>query len=88
MKKFILVSTFLLATQAMAAPGFFNPTDPRLPANLKTASDSQHEMSEGPILNFNGEVIGIHAGGKSIQTNQGVTRCSRGVRPRELFQES
>ncbi len=49
-------------------------------------ADSQHGMSGGPVLNMNGEVVGIHAGGKSLNVNGRVQRTSRGVRPPEFNQ--
>lgn len=48
------------------------------------AADSQYGMSDGPVVNGNGEVIGIHAGGKTIKTASGLNRYSRGVRPPEF----
>lgn len=47
-------------------------------------ADSQHGMSGGPILNGNGEVVGIHAGGKMVNNGKGLSRYSRGVRPPEF----
>lgn len=49
-------------------------------------ADSQHGMSGGPVLNMNGEVVGIHAGGKSMNVNGRIQRTSRGVRPPEFNQ--
>jgi hypothetical protein len=47
-------------------------------------ADSQYGMSGGPVVNANGEVVGIHAGGKTIRTTSGLSRYSRGVRPPEF----
>lgn len=49
-------------------------------------ADSQYGMSGGPVVNSNGEVVGIHAGGKTVRTTNGLSRFSRGVRPPEFNQ--
>lgn len=54
---------------------------------IASTADSQHGMSGGPILNQNGEVVGIHTGGKSVVRNGTVARYSRGVIPPTLKNE-
>lgn len=43
------------------------------------SADSQVGNSGRPILNKNGEVIGIHAGGLTKYFNDSIQRVSRGV---------
>lgn len=47
-------------------------------------ADSQHGMSGAPVLDVDGKVIGIHAGGKTVSRGGQLERYSRGVRPPEF----
>lgn len=58
------------------------------PSFIGNTADSQHGMSGGPILNNKGEVVGIHAGGKTVKEYGSFDRYSRGVAPHELFLEN
>ncbi len=48
-------------------------------------SDSRQGMSGAPILNSQGQVIGIFSGGKTKYKNGTLTRVSRGVRAQQLL---
>jgi hypothetical protein len=49
-----------------------------------TTADTQHGMSGGPMLNDQGEVLGLNAGSKPVRWNNKVLVYSRGVRPQGL----
>ncbi len=48
-------------------------------------ADSRQGMSGSPILNINGEVVGIFSGGKTMLKKGHLSRVSRGVRVQQLL---
>jgi hypothetical protein len=51
----------------------------KLDQTLFYTADSQHGSSGGPVLNEQGQVLGIHAGGRTRTDLGGLKRISRGV---------
>lgn len=57
----------------------------RLDRMYFNTADSNHGNSGGPLVNDKGEVVAIHTGGKSRQTNGKLERISRSVVPPQFL---